>query len=213
MDQNLQYVLEKRARRCIRNLEKNRMHGYFLEDESGLPALLTELIQPDSTVAVGGSMTLFEAGVIDFLRTGPFHFLDRYAEGLAPADLQKLHRRVFSADCFLVSTNAITEAGELFNVDGTGNRVAAMIYGPDQVIVIAGINKLVKNMAEAEIRLRETAAPANTRRLNLDTPCRESGYCMDCASPDRICNNYVTIKKQAFDQRMHIVLINKNFGY
>ena len=98
-------------------------------------------------------------------------------------------------------------------MDGTGNRVAAMLYGPDRVIVIAGMNKLVKNMAEAEIRLRETAAPANTRRLNRDTPCRDTGYCMDCASPDRICNNYVTIKKQAFDQRMHIVLINKNFGY
>ena len=124
-----------------------------------------------------------------------------------------MYKKTFMADAYFTSTNAITENGELYNVDGNGNRVAAMLYGPDKVIVICGVNKIVKDLNEAIERNKRVAAPINAKRLNKDTPCAKVGYCMDCKSKDRICNEYTVIKRQRNKDRIHVIFMNENLGY
>ncbi len=213
MDQNVTFVIEKKVKRTIENLRKNNMNGYFVQNEKEAIAKIKDLIQEGNMVAVGGSMTLFEIGAIDLLRNGKYNFLDRYKEGLTPEQIKDLYRKSFSADVYLTSSNAVTEKGEIYNVDGRGNRVAAMIYGPDKVIVIIGLNKIVRDLDDAIKRIKELAAPANTKRLNRNTPCIQTGYCMDCSSLDRICNDYVLIRKQSISERMHVIIVNKELGY
>lgn len=213
MDKNAKFVMDKKVERTIENFKKHNMDAYFVKDKNGLINKISEILEDGNTVSVGGSMTLFETGVIDLLRSGKYNFLDRYKEGLTAGDMKKIFRESFSADAYLVSSNAITEEGELYNVDGNGNRVAAMLYGPDKVIVVVSYNKIVKNIDEAIRRNREISAPANCKRLSRKTPCTEVGYCMDCKSPDRICNDYVVIKRQGVKGRIHILILEENFGY
>lgn len=197
----------------IKTLQKNNINGYMVESKEELISQIEAIVEKDSVVSVGGSMTLFELGIIDYLRKGRYEFLDRYKDGLSPADIEDIYRKSFFADAYFTSTNAITEEGELYNVDGTGNRVAAMLYGPKKVIFIVGTNKIVQNMDEAIKRVREIAAPLNTKRLNRKTPCTKVGHCMDCSSPERICNEYIVIKRQRDKSRMHVIFINENAGY
>lgn len=213
MDNNIKWVEEQKIKRTMENLEKNNIESYFVEDNTALIEKISELVKDGDTVSVGGSMTLFETGVIEFLRNGKFNFLDRYAEGLNGDDIKDIFRKTFSADAYFVSSNAVTEEGELYNVDGNGNRVAAMIYGPDNVIVIAGKNKIVRDVEEAIARNREYAAPANAKRLNRETPCAKVGYCMDCSSKDRICNDYVLIRRQGQKGRIKVIIVGKELGY
>lgn len=213
MDDSTRFVLEKRVERTIESLNSNNMDGYYVRDEKELFAKIKELTNEGDTVSVGGSMTLFETGLIDFLRSENYNFIDRYAEGLSKEDMKEVFRKSFSADVFFVSSNAITEEGELYNVDGVGNRVAAMIYGPDKVIVVAGVNKIVKDLDDAITRNREVSAPANAKRLNRKTPCTKVGYCMDCTSPERICSAYTLIKKQIQKGRIHVIFVDKELGY
>ena len=213
MDNNVAFVIEKKVEKTIKNLEKNNMNGYFVKDKSEALTKIQELINEGDTVAIGGSMTLFEIGALELLRNGKYNFLDRYKKGLSQKEIKDIYRKSFLADAYLSSSNAVTEDGELYNVDGRGNRTAAMIYGPDKVIVIVGINKIVRNLDEAIIRNREIAAPANAKRLNRNTPCAQVGHCVDCNSKDRICNEYVLIKRQPELGRIHVIIVNENLGY
>lgn len=213
MDNNAKWVEEQKIKRTMENLEKNNIEAYFVEDNNVLIEKVSEFVKAGDTVSVGGSMTLFETGVIEFLRNGKFNFLDRYAEGLNAEDIKDIFRKTFSANAYLVSSNAVTEKGELYNVDGTGNRVAAMIYGPDNVIVIVGVNKIVRDVQEAIERNKEYAAPANAKRLNRNTPCTKVGYCMDCSSGERICNDYVLIRRQGQKGRIKVIIVGKELGY
>lgn len=213
MDENLSWVVEKRVERVIKNLEKNNMKGYYVKDENEALKKIKEILKEGSTVTIGGSKSLFEVGAIELLREEKYKFLDRYKEGITNEERGKIYRDAFFVDTYLCSTNAITESGELYNIDGNGNRVAAMIFGPKEVIIIAGINKVVKNMEEAENRLKNIAAPANAKRFNLDTPCAKVGYCMDCNSNSRICSSYTILKKQKEKGRIKVIIVNKNLGY
>lgn len=213
MDENKKWVLQKKIERTMSALEKNNMKAWYAEGSSDVLTILEELIPKNTTVSVGGSRTLFETGVLEFLRAGEYTFLDRYEEGLLPADFKRIYRATFSADVFLCSSNALTENGELFNVDGNGNRVAAMLYGPDKVIVICGYNKIVKDFDAAIEQNKRCAAPANAKRLDRKTPCAELGYCTDCSSHDRICNDYVLIKRQAQKNRIHVILVGETLGF
>lgn len=213
MDKFAEFVVEKKVERVICNLQKNNMDGYFVQDEQELKEKLQELMNQGETVSVGGSMTLFETGIIDLLRNGKYQFLDRYKEGLTPEDVEDIYRKTFYADSYVASSNALTEDGELYNVDGTGNRVAAMLFGPKKVIVIVGTNKIVKDAHEAIRRNREISAPANAKRLNRKTPCAAVGCCMDCQSPERICNEYVLIRRQRARGRIHVIIVNESLGY
>ncbi|WP_432405451.1 lactate utilization protein [Wukongibacter sp. M2B1] len=213
MDKNVRWVIDKRITRTMENLEKNNMDAYYVADSESLSEKIGELIDDGDTVSVGGSMTLFEAGVIDMLRSGKYNFLDRYSPGLTKEDIKEIYRKSFSADAYFASSNALTEDGELYNVDGTGNRVASIIYGPDKVIVVVGVNKIVKNVDEAIERNKRWAAPANAKRLDRKTPCASLGYCTNCDSPDRICNNYTLIRKQGQQGRIKVIIVGENFGY
>lgn len=213
MDKNIIWVNEKRIEKTIKALEKNNMKGYLAKDTDDIINIIKELVDEMSLVACGGSMTLFKTGIIDLLRSGRYNFLDRYEENISPQEMKEIFRKSFCADAYFTSTNAITEEGELYNVDGMGNRVAAMLYGPDKVIVVCGVNKIVKNIDEAINRNKVVSAPANAKRLNTNTPCKEVGYCIDCSSSERICCEYTIIKKQRIPNRIHIIFINESFGY
>ena len=213
MDKNVLWVIEQRILRTIKALEKNNMNGYMVASNVDLISKIEELISPKSKVSCGGSMTLFETGVIDHLKSGRYEFLDRYKEGLTQDEIKEIFRQSFLSDAYVTSTNAITENGEIYNVDGNGNRVAAMLYGPDKVIIVAGVNKIVPNVEEAIIRTKEYASPINAKRLNKETPCTKIGRCVECNSDNRICNEYTLIKRQIDKNRIHVIFLNDNLGY
>lgn len=213
MDENKKFVLDKKIERTIENLGKNNMDACYVQNSDEMLQKVKELLSEGDTVSVGGSMTLFETGLIDLLRSGDYNFLDRYADGLTPSSIKNIYRESFSANAYIASSNAVTENGEIYNVDGTGNRVAAMIYGPDSVILLVGINKIVKDIDAAVERNRRYAAPANAKRLNRNTPCASLGYCTDCSSPDRICSNYVVLRKQQLQGRIKVIIVGEELGY
>ena len=212
MDNKL-FVAEQRIRRTVENLEKNNMEAYYVEDEKELLDKIKGLVTIGELVSFGGSRTLFETGVINYLRSGDFELLDRYKENLTKEEVKEVFRKSFFADTYFTSSNAVTEEGELYNVDGNGNRVAAMIYGPDKVIVIVGINKVVVDKEEAIKRCRSISAPANAKRLNMNTPCIKLGHCINCNSKDRICNDYVIIRRQLNKGRIKVIIVGKELGY
>lgn len=213
MDKNTDFVTEKRIEKTIKSLEKNNMRGYFVQDEQEAIGKIKEIMKKGDVVTVGGSMTLFEIGAIDLLRNGDYEYLDRYAEGLTPEDIKKVFRKGFSADTYLTSSNAITEQGELYNIDGNGNRVASMLFGPDKVIVVVGKNKIAVDVEDAVKKVKAITSPANNIRLKKDNPCVKSGFCSDCTSPTRICNEYTLIKRQGQPDRIHVIIVNKDLGY
>ncbi|SCI11499.1 MULTISPECIES: lactate utilization protein [unclassified Romboutsia] len=211
--ESIKWVNQKKIERTIKALEKNNMSGYFAKDEKELFNIIEGLLKEGDLVACGGSMSLFNTKIIDYLKNGKYNFLDRHNSNLKPEDVKEIYRKSFFADAYFASTNAITENGELYNVDGNGNRVAAMLYGPDKVILIVGVNKIVKDVQEAINRNKYVCAPANAKRLGTRTPCQATGVCMDCSSPERICCEYTLIKKQRTAGRMHVIFINENIGY
>lgn len=213
MNENVKWVNERRIEKTINNLEKNNIKGYYAKSNEELINIIKDIAKEGEMVSVGGSITLFETNVIDLLRSGRYNFLDRYKENLTPADIKEIYRKTFYADTYFSSVNAITEEGEIFNVDGNGNRVAAMLYGPDKVILVVGVNKIVKNIDEAVKRNKALSGPANAKRLNMDTPCAKVGYCMDCKSDDRICCEYTVIKRQRTANRMNVIFINDVLGF
>ena len=213
MDKNVLWLRECIINKTIKALEANRMNGYLVNSREELINKIEELTNKGDLVACGGSMSLFEAGVIEHLRSGRYKFLDRYKEGLKSEDIKNIFRETFSADVFFTSANAITENGEIYNVDGNGNRVAAMLYGPDKVIIVAGYNKIVGDLDEAIKRNRMISAPANAKRLDKKTPCAKVGFCMDCKSPERLCREYTLIRSQSNQDRIHVIFLNEELGY
>ena len=212
MDSNIKWVNEVKINRTLESLRKNNMESFLINTHEELISKIEELVDADSKVSFGGAMTLFETKVMEHLRSGRYELLDRYKEGLTQKEIKEIFRESFFCDAYFTSTNAITEKGELYNVDGNGNRVAAMLYGPDKVIVIAGINKIVKDINEAIHRVENIAAPANAKRLDKKTPCTVTGKCMNCSSPERICREYTVIRKPV-PNRIFVLLLNKEYGY
>ncbi len=200
----------------IKNLEKNNITSFLVKTKEDVVPLVETLLKPGETVALGGSMSLFECGVIDFLRKGKYNFIDRYKEGI---DVRQTYLDSFDADTYFCSCNAVTEDGLLYNVDGNSNRVAAICYGPKSVIMIVGINKIVKNIDEAIKRVKNIAAPKNANRLSCRTYCAETGECISgeighgCASNNRICANYVVSGRQRTPGRIKIIFVEENVGY
>ncbi len=172
------------------------------------------LIQPGATVTQGGSVTLDQIGLRAHLMTSPgITFIDPYAEGLSAAERIERRRIGLRSDLFFCSTNAITRDGILVNRDGMGNRVAALIFGPTKVVIIAGINKIVRDIEAGIERINSIAAPRNARRLNRNTPCADTDACSDCRTPDRICGSTVITEWQPVKDRMTVILVRESLGY
>ncbi len=208
--------------KTMENLRKNNMVPYFAETKEDALKLIKTLVKEGETVSVGGSVTLNEIGALDMLRNGDYNFLDRYKEGLSREDITEIFRKSFFADSYITSTNALTSEGELYNVDGNANRVAAMLFGPKSVIVVAGKNKIVENLTEAEKRVKTIAAPKNVKRLGMKTYCAEKGVCMGfedeklcagCNSEDRICASYTVMARQRIKDRVKVIIVNEELGY
>ena len=213
MNENIKWVNEKKIEKTINNLKKNNISGYYVKDNDELINLIKDIAKEGEVVSVGGSMSLFESKVIELLRSGGYEFLERYKKDLTQEDIKEIYRKSFFADTYFASANAITEDGKIFNVDGNGNRVAALLYGPDKVVLIVGVNKIVKNIEQAVARNRAISGPANAKRLNLSTPCVKTGQCMECNIEDRICCEYTVIKRQRNPKRMHVIFINDTLGF
>lgn len=182
MNPNKKWWIDTNIEVLKKNLEARNFECFVVERKEDVVPLLERIVKEGSVVSCGGSMTLFECGVIEFLRNGKFNFLDRYKEGLSGEEIGEIYRKSFWADYYLMSANAITLDGKLINIDGNGNRLAALMFGPKNVIVIVGINKLVLNEQEGIDRVRNIASPMNARRLSKNTPCSSSA---DAMMPER----------------------------
>ncbi len=213
MDKNKYQIIRLKMERAAEALRKNNIFAECVENCQEALELVESFLDDGMSIAVGGSVTLDEVGVLDLVRSGRYEFLDRYAEGLTNEQVNAIHRHSFSCDTYICSTNAITEDGELVNVDGRGNRVAAMIYGPESVIVVAGYNKIVKDVEAAIDRIKNIAAPANCARLGRETPCTVTGKCLDCRSEGRICSSTVTLGWQMKKYRIKVILVGEELGY
>lgn len=209
----------------IKNLTANGMEVYFAEDKTAALQKAEELLPKGSSVAVGGSETLNQVDVLSLLRNGNYNFFDRYKQGLTPEEIAKVFRDSFYADYYFSSSNAITENGELYNVDGNCNRISAIAFGPKNVIIIAGVNKIVPNLSAAVLRVKTVAAPKNCQRLGINTYCSKTGYCLSvdrgegeimgagCGTDARICCNTLVSAKQRTKGRIKVILVNENLGY
>ncbi len=213
MDQNLKTLMDLKIEKTRNALIKNNMEAHIVENAEELNELISKLIKPETSVSVGGSQTLFETGIIDQLRKMPITFNDRYDQSLTAKEIDDVHRQAFLADYLITSSNAITEDGLLYNVDGKGNRVAALIFGPKHVIVVAGANKIVPDLEAAMKRVENIAAPANAIRLNKETPCTNFGHCAHCKSKDRICSHYVVTGRQGTPGRISVIIVKESLGY
>ncbi len=198
------------------------MQATCVAEKRDVAVLVKSLLHTGDTVAVGGSATLFETGVIDLLHSGEYRFLDRYAAGLTPEQQLSVLQESLAADVYLCSSNAVTRAGELYNVDGRANRVAALAFGPRSVIVVVGCNKIVDDLSAAVHRVKTVAAPLNAKRLGCQTYCAVNGVCKaadsdrytdGCGSPDRICSHYLICGKQRIRDRIHVILVGEPLGF
>lgn len=216
--------LKNRIETTMQNLRLNKMEPYFVQTSAEAREKVSELLEKGCTVSCGGSVTLKQTGVYDLISSADYGFLDRSAPGLTREQVEEIYRKTFFADAFVTSTNALTENGELYNVDGNSNRVAAILYGPKSVIVVCGVNKIVKNIDEAINRVKTKAAPPNTVRLNIDTYCAKTGQCVSlnkenpemcegCHSDGRICCNYVVCAQQRHVNRIKVIIVNEELGY
>src|SRR4030066_2256554 len=207
-----QWFREKQGERTIKALKKNNFEAFYVSDSKAAFEEVMKRIPDGATVGIGGSVTLIQIGLMDALKDRKVQIINPFQQARSDEERLEFIRKSFSADVLLSSTNAVTEDGKLFNVDASGNRVGAMFIGPKKVIVVAGVNKIVKNIDAAEKKLKEWTAPQNAKRLNRKTPCVETGGWGDCSSPDRICNIYVTLAKKPSRTDVLVVLVGEDLG-
>lgn len=203
--------------KTIEALKANNIEVFYAESKNDIAGIVKELLNKGDTISCGGSVTLSECGVAELMKNGDYNFLNR-AEA---EDVAALYRECFSADAYLTSANAVTQNGELVNVDGNANRVGCIAFGPKKVICIVGANKIVKDVNEGFIRVKTVAAPKNAVRLGLNTPCSKLGHCIytdggiakGCNSPHRICSQYLVTAYQRDKNRIKVIITPDSLGY
>ncbi|MBR6341735.1 MAG: lactate utilization protein [Treponema sp.] len=192
-------------------LNKRHFEAYYLSDKEDAVRKILELIPKNHSIAWGGTMTMDQLGLKDKLINAGYSLIDRDA-AKSPEEREELMHKALCCGSFIMSSNAITEDGQLFNIDGKGNRLAALLYGPENVIIIAGMNKVVQDMDAAYKRVRGYAAPANAQRFDIDTPCKKIGECADCLSGSTICAQFVQTRICKPAGRIKVVLIGEELG-
>ena len=214
MDAHQMVWNERVAKDIIKHLERRRMEGSYVPTAAQAKEEILAMIPKGSQVFRCGSTTTVGMGLWEALsKLDGVEVIDPYQAGVSPEEAIDRRRRGMTADVMIASTNAITLDGKLVNLDGTGNRVAAMAFGPKKVILVVGMNKVVSNLESAMARVKHYAAPVNAVRLGLHTPCVETGLCADCESSQRICNMWSIIEGQSIKGRIHVKLIGENLGY
>jgi hypothetical protein len=205
--------LEQTAEALVKNNFLAHVAGNVHEAKKLVMETLIPQMQPAS-ISFGGSMSLVDCGIYEAVKAlSGVKVLDTYNYSLSPEEMMELRRQALLCDLYLTGTNAVTEQGSLVNLDGQGNRVAAMAYGPKKVIVVVGRNKLCPDEYMAMQRVSDLAAPVNASRLSKKTPCVKTLRCEDCSSPDRICNIWTITRKSWPKERMTVVLVNEDLGF
>ena len=192
-------------------LTRRNFEAYAVESADEARALILSMIGKEESVTWGGSATISEIGLLSALKENGYLVFDR--EDVPPSERIAFAKEHFFSDWFLMSTNAITEDGELLNLDGMGNRVASLIFGPKNVIVVAGVNKITPDIDAAYARVRQVAAPRNAQRFSINTPCKRTGACADCLSPDTICASLVRTRFSRQKGRIKVILIDEEYGF
>lgn len=217
--------MKERIERVITALEKNNMQGIYVPCIIDIPRVVENLLFEGALITAGGSVSLKESGVWELINSGKYNFLDRNREGITPEEKQEVFRQTIGCDFFLCSSNALTEKGELVNVDGFANRISAIAFGPRRVIMVVGANKIVKDTQEAFLRIKKIAAPRNSVRLGIDNPCAKLGHCVSLlknSNPDitdgcncerRICAEYLVSGRQQIKDRITVIICGEALGY
>ncbi|NLL77320.1 MAG: LUD domain-containing protein [Clostridiales bacterium] len=200
------------AEGIIKNLERRGMEGYFFEDSASCVEAIISSIPDSSVISWGGSETIKEIGLMDRIKKGNYSLINRESAS-SDEEKRKLYAQTVLADYYLMSTNAITFQGELINIDGRGNRVTYLIHGPENVIIVAGMNKVVTDVHAGINRTRNFAAPPNAKRLDRQTPCNVTGHCGDCLAEDCMCNQIVITRRSGIKGRIKVYLIAEELGY
>jgi len=197
------------AGRVIKGLESRNIKGHYAADRQDALKIALEIIPEGSKITMGGCTSAHEIGLIKALKSGNYNYIDRDEwEDRKAAQLQQ-----FDSDVFISSANAMTEDGIMVNIDGNGNRVAAIAYGPEKVIFIVGMNKICRDIDAAVSRARNTAAPINTQRFDVSTPCKKTGACYDCLSTESSCCEFLITRCSRTPERMEVILVNDTLGF
>ena len=209
----------------FKNLKQNKMRPIFAASKEDACQIVKDLLFENAVITWGGSMSVIECGIDKILQDSKYRFMNRSREGITPEEQQECFKASIGADFFFCSANAVTEKGELVNVDGLANRVSSIAFGPKNVIVVVGKNKVVSELNEAFLRVKKIAAPKNCVRLNKNTPCAKLGHCVSlvnnenpdfsegCSCDDRICCDYMISAMQRQKDRITVIYVDEDLGY
>jgi len=204
---------QARMKTVAAGLERRNTEAVQAPDGKTALAKVLEMIPKGATVGLGGSLTVQQIGLLKELRSGRYNLYDQYAKGQSPEESMQMRRKGLTADIFITGSNAVTLDGRLVNLDGAGNRVAALTFGPQKVIVVVGRNKIVGDVDQALDRIWNLAAPLNAARLNRKTPCTKTAQCEDCSSAERICNHLLITERQMKPGRLTVILVDEDLGF
>ncbi len=217
MDKPIESYWSKRLETLKLQLNDNNFEAFVAKNLDDTKNIVLNDIIPKTgakSISWGGSVTFVQTKLYEILKNSKeFDVLDTYDKSFRPEESMERRRKALLSDLYITGTNAITEAGELVNLDMIGNRVAAITFGPKNVIILIGRNKIVNDTDDAMMRIKNYAAPVNTMRLDKKTPCAVTSFCQDCKSPDRICNSWVITEKSFPKGRVKVVLINEDLGF
>jgi len=198
-------------------LMENNFSAWIAENREQAKTIVIDSIIPETgvkSVSWGGSKTFMESGLYDALKDGALvNAIDTFDKNVSKEESLERRRQALLVDLFITGSNAISETGKLINLDMIGNRVGAITFGPKHVVIMVGRNKIVGDIEDGMIRIKDYAAPVNTMRLDKKTPCRQTGFCEDCKSPDRICNSWTITEKSFPKGRINVILINEDLGF
>jgi len=206
------WYIEKMMERTVQALKENYFDAAFFTDKKDLISRVMGYVKPKMKIGIGGSMTLREIGLVEKIKKEKVTVLDHWEAGLSKEEIQAMRIQHLTSDLFLSGSNAITENGEIVNIDGFGNRVSSITFGPKKVIIVAGCNKIVPDVEAAIERIKDVAAPMNAKRLNLPLPCAKTGYCHDCKSEQRICRIVSILERKPNGTDISVFIINESLG-
>lgn len=215
----------EKIEKVIKNLKNNNIDAIFAKDNNEVCKRVKEMLFDGCIITAGGSVSLKESGVWDIINDPSYNFFDRSKPGISEEEKLEAFKSAIGCDYFFCSSNAVTENGELVNVDGFCNRISSICFGPKNVVMIVGTNKIVKDIHEGLLRIKKIAAPKNCVRLNLNTPCAKLGHCVSletnpdpdmtdgCQNDYRICRNYLISAQQRDKNRIKVIICGENLGY
>jgi len=213
VDPSKQWWIEERTKRAVEKLVAHDFEAIYVRTKEEAVRELWKRITPSQQIGVGGSVTIRGLGVLEKMEAQGYTIYDHWKRGLSGENVLEIRKKQMTSDLFLTSANAVTLNGELVNIDGIGNRVNSINFGPGKVILVVGYNKIVENVQEGIERIKNVAAPLNARRLNIDVPCAKVGKCVDCNSPNRICRVLVIHERKPTSTDILIILVGEELGF